>query len=537
MRRYLRIAVPVAAAAAVLGWLPFLGRATASDEGGYMIVGSQWGHGSSLYGSYWVDRPPLLILLHGLAAALGGTVALRVIGILGVVVAVVLAGAISRAATLGLARPAHRIAVLAPVVIAATFLTTPDFGTMTVDGELLSVPLLLAGFLACIRACSATEDRTALRWAAAAGVAATSAAMVKQNAVDVFLLALVVLLTRALTGERARALRIGAVFLGAAVLTLTAFLLLSAARGTSPDGLWNALVTFRFDAARSIYDTSSAASSARLDRLLRSVSASLCPLLLLVLGLQVARARRTRHGGTGVPDLRWPALVVLAWEVVVIAGGGGFWLHYLIVLVPGMVLLAAAAAQRPLALRAVLGGALVAAVLSAGAATVGAAQAVQGPPSDALVVRYLKAHDQPGDTAVVAFGRPNILWDTHLRSPYDELWALPVLVRDHSLLDFTRVLDSPQAPTWVVVDGTSLSSEGVDGATAESVLDARYHPVAHEGRYVVWHHDSDRIHVRRSPERFRPGLLRVRTSPDGAPTPSPHAGAPFAALLFETRRS
>src|SRR5690242_10175595 len=79
------------AALAIVGRLPFLTSSTSPDEGGYLLAGSQWHAGSSVYGSYWVARPPLLIAIDELAADLGGTLALRVIGVLVVVACVLLA--------------------------------------------------------------------------------------------------------------------------------------------------------------------------------------------------------------------------------------------------------------------------------------------------------------------------------------------------------------------------------------------------------------------------------------------------------------
>ena len=54
--------VPIAVGAVALSRLLFLARPATPDEGGFLMVASQW-HvgGTSLYGDYWVDRPPLLI--------------------------------------------------------------------------------------------------------------------------------------------------------------------------------------------------------------------------------------------------------------------------------------------------------------------------------------------------------------------------------------------------------------------------------------------------------------------------------------------
>jgi hypothetical protein len=89
--------VTLAAAVVVLVRLPWLGAPLSSDEGGFLFVAGQWHHGGgSLYGSYWVDRPPLLIGLFALAHLLGGTVALRLLGCVAAVVVVLLAAKLGR---------------------------------------------------------------------------------------------------------------------------------------------------------------------------------------------------------------------------------------------------------------------------------------------------------------------------------------------------------------------------------------------------------------------------------------------------------
>jgi hypothetical protein len=85
-----RRAVPLIAAASVMMRLPGLGHALRPDEAGFLAVAQQWhAGGSSLYGSYWVDRPPLLISIFGVAAQLGGSVPPRLIGCVAVACVVV----------------------------------------------------------------------------------------------------------------------------------------------------------------------------------------------------------------------------------------------------------------------------------------------------------------------------------------------------------------------------------------------------------------------------------------------------------------
>ena len=123
-----------------LSRLPFLTAPVSPDEGGFLVVGSQWSPGSALYGSYWVDRPPLLIAAFAVADTLGGPFALRLIGLMAVLCA------IGAAAAVGWYASGRRAAgAVAASWVVAAFLATPLFGTRIVDGELLASPLVLGG--------------------------------------------------------------------------------------------------------------------------------------------------------------------------------------------------------------------------------------------------------------------------------------------------------------------------------------------------------------------------------------------------------
>ena len=189
-------------------------------------------------------------------------------------------------------------------------------------------------------------------------------------------------------------------------------------------------------------------------------------------------------------DLRLLAGTVLAWELVGAASGGSYWLHYLVATVPGLVLVVATLARhRPRRLRwmsVVLTYAAVMGILAIAALAAGGL----GPSSSGDVERYLAAHARPGDTGAVAFGMPSILEAAHLDSPYPDLWSLEVRVRDPRLVEFTHVLAGPAPPTWVVVDGTSLATWGVDPTAAQPVLDREYHLVHTAGDWHVYHLDA-----------------------------------------------
>ena len=198
--------VVVMASAVFLVWLPFAARSLSPDEAGYLIVGGQWGHGSSLYGNYWVDRPPALVAIFEAADALGGTVPLRLIGAVAALLTVVLSGVLGRVAA-----PERRSAPLLTAGTAAVCVATPLFGGTVVNGELLGVPFLIAGILAFVAAAASRHATRGLALSLAAGAAGAVAALVKQSMVDVFVVAAVLVFNSGAARRRAPGLLAGAV--------------------------------------------------------------------------------------------------------------------------------------------------------------------------------------------------------------------------------------------------------------------------------------------------------------------------------------
>jgi hypothetical protein len=178
--------VGAAAVAAALLRVAYFWQPLSSDEGGFLLVASQWRPGTSLYGDYWVDRPPLLVDLFWVADRLGGIVGLRVIGLVMVMIGVLLAGAIGRLVRPPAGKPdaLRSRTMTAPAVTAAVFLVSPLSGAVEVNGELLAVPFVLIGLaLALVAGHPGAHRRAALVGAGAAGAAAM---VVKQNEIDVF---------------------------------------------------------------------------------------------------------------------------------------------------------------------------------------------------------------------------------------------------------------------------------------------------------------------------------------------------------------
>ena len=490
--RRVDLAVGAVALGAALARLPFIGFPLSADEGGFLLVASHWSPGTSLYGNYWVDRPPLLIAFFSVAdelgrLGLGPAVALRALGIVIVIASVALAARLGTlvAARAGASQRATGRARLLPAVAAAVFLTTPLFDATEVNGEVVAVPLILLGLVAVLEADRATTPGSRGAWLFAAGAAGAAAVLVKQNELDVLVLAAVATVTM-LPHTRAGLVARNLAALGSGALALTAVVLVwAAARGTSPVGLWDAVVTFRFQAAAVISSSSTAATTARLHGLLIALLLSgvaLVPMELL------ANLRRLGRGPLAV--LRWPVLAMLGWELFSVLAGGSYWLHYLVCLVPGVVLAVAVLAPGsswPLQrLRLALGYAGVVALVAVGSlaaqpSRVGAEQPL---------VDWFAVHARPGDTALVAFGNPEIQRAIGLQSPYPQLWSLPVRVRDPHLTQFAGVLDGVGRPTWVVTihdtPGTSLTTWGVDPTAGQAALDANYRVVATVNGHLVY---------------------------------------------------
>jgi len=459
----------------VLLRIPRLTAPLGSDEGGFLLVAGQWhAGGTSLYGDYWVDRPPLLIALFDLAGHAGGTVPLRVLGCLFAVAAVWLSHRLARCFG-----GSTRRALAAPAVTAA-LLGTPLFGSFEVNGELLATPFVLGGLLAAWSAYSRPGRRrdSMLRWAAA-GAAGAAAVLVKQNFVDVFVFVALLLLTARLVQARTtRAVVEGglAVLAGAGVV-MVGVGLLAGARGTSVPGLWDALVVFRAQAGHLIARSASGATTRRLDRLPWILLVSGAAPLIALLLLKAAR-----------PPLQ-PVLVaaagLLGWELAAIFAGGSYWLHYLVGIVPGVALGVALLAPGPDLLGALTRRAVLWTAVTGLVTGFGGLLTPPGQPASTAVGEWLARAAAPHDTATVLYGQPNVLEVAGLSSPYPELWSLPIRVRDPELSVLTAVLRGPQAPDWLLVHG-SLAGWGLDPSRAEQALAVRYHRVAVVRGYQVF---------------------------------------------------
>ncbi|GAB3665234.1 hypothetical protein GCM10027596_31050 [Nocardioides korecus] len=492
--------IAVAVCVAVGAWIPFLAQPLSPDEAGFLHLAQHWHPGRSLYGDYWVDRPPLLIWLFDLAGHLGtqhhladglSDPGVKLLGAAATGTSVTLVGVLAR-----LLVPTRRWPLAVVLAAAVGLVADPLLGMPGANGEVLALPFVLAGMVALVAAHRLPWGARAALLTLVAGAAAVAAASVKQNMVDVVVMAVVLLPSLRRTG--ARPLARLATFAAGGAATLAAVLLSAAARGTSVLGLWDAVVVFRLRASSVISSSASFATTDRAHALELSALVSGEVVLLAVAAIIAVGQRRrgsTRTArSTWSGRLVWAGLAVAVWEAFAVAAGGSYWSHYLTGLVPGTLLLLALALRTPSRLTGrVLTGVVLLVVLAGGVAwRVAATAGVPGVTDDGRVETFLRTHAVPGDGVVSAFGDPRLVAGSGLTSPYENLWSLPVRVRDAHLTGLTAVLTGPTAPRWVVVSGRGLGTWGVDATRAQRVFDRSYR---HLVTYGVWEIFEHRDHL------------------------------------------
>jgi hypothetical protein len=476
--------------------LLFLGGPLEPDEGGYLMVARAWQTaGPMLYGNFWVDRPPGLLVLFGLAGDLG-THGVRLLATLMAVLLVLAAGWAGWAAAGG--RAARWSAVSAAALAAS-----PLLGAHELDGELLAAPLVMLG-VACMLHAVRRESpwQTRVLLAVLAGATSLYAVLVKQNFVDglafaAFLL-LVVLLRAAL--PRRDVLRLaGAFTLG--VAAVAAGLLFWAHQNERLGALWYAMYGFRVDAV-SVLDTGPL--TAPEDRLLALVGLGVAAgVLYLAVGVLAGLRRDLRRGGA----VALAAAGTLFVEVVGVSLGASYWPHYLIQMVPmvalGCGMVGAGTGRAPVRLRRLVVLATVTTLVSA--PVTAAVYAAQG--NDATRVgSWLASSARPDDTVVVTYSHPNLVEASGLSSPYPYQWSLPVRTLDPHLSLLRRQVSGADAPTWVVQwDAFDAWELDASGRMAGAVAD-HYHRFADVCGHPVWLHDGVTRHAAALPADCNPAF-------------------------------
>ena len=181
-----RLVVLAAALGAGLLRFPGLLYPLGSDEAGFTLVAREWDpEPDSLYGTYWVDRPPSLIALIRLSDLIGGAYFIRWVAAIGCVVLVVLAAATARAALRFAGETDPRFVARTgawTAVLAAAFTSTSMIDPIMAKGEILGIPFVMLSFYLSLRALTRERiDKRAVVLAAAAGLTAVLAQGMKQN--------------------------------------------------------------------------------------------------------------------------------------------------------------------------------------------------------------------------------------------------------------------------------------------------------------------------------------------------------------------
>jgi len=440
-----RRVVTLSAIAAMVLRFPGLMWPIRPDEAGFTLVARAWHpEPDSLYGTYWVDRPPPLIALLKLSDWIGGPLFIRFVAALGCVLLVVAAA--RTAYLLGGERAARWTAVGTAAVTSNTMIDV-----VAAKGEILGIPLVVTSFWFALEGLRLLEQRprAAYLFAFCAGVLGMGAVGLKQNMATGLAFGGVVLLVstllRRITWGQFTALA-GAALAGAAV-PLGATLAWCLAAGVELHTLWYAVYGFRSDALDVISDGAGEAPAGRAARLaIIFVATGMAAIVLLFL-VNLRHAWRTH-----------PAATAAAFAVLVVDGagvvlGGSYWRPYLLGIVPTVVLCAALASDYPGRRGEWMRSSIAFATASCLVSTVvWVANNLTGaePPTEIYTGRAIRDVSEPGDTIVVFGGRSDIVFASGLPSPYEHLWSLPMRTNDPDLAELTALLESGDAPTWFV---------------------------------------------------------------------------------------
>jgi hypothetical protein len=451
------------AGAAALVRLAGLSAPLRADEAGFLLVARSWDpEPSSMFGHYWLDRPPLIIAVVRVADELGGPVFLRVVGAIGCGLAVILAAGV--AAEVG----GRRAAGWAAVAVAA-LVCNPDIDLVSVKGEQLGVPLVLASIWATLAAVRLQSWWLAL----VAGCLAGTAQGLKQNLISVVVFAVVIIvgarLSRRLSGSEAA--RIGtACALGVAtpVLAQAGWVI---AAGVDASAAWYAVYGFRSDATLVLV---LGEGEAHLERGRRLLVTAIISGIAAAIVLFVGWVRAEWHVD---PAVAAGSTAVVATEVVMVALGGSYWPYYLYALVPGTALAVGHLAGRPPLRGSLMRVATVGIVASSilglaswsGGAISGAHDFTEASTGEAVA-----GAAAPGDTLVVFGGRADIQYAAGLPSPYPYLWSLQMRTLDPRYERLQTLLAGPSAPTWLIEWVPFGAWDSTAGEDLRAIVEQRY---------------------------------------------------------------
>ncbi|MEO5662339.1 MAG: hypothetical protein ABIR39_03575 [Nocardioides sp.] len=495
-----RVVVALAMIAAVLGRIPSLQWPLRPDEAGFLLVARAWHpEPDSMFGTYWVDRPPPIIALFKLSDWIGGPYFIRVFAALAAALFVLAAaGTARRLGEYAGARDADRIG--AWVAVATAALTShAAIDPVVAKGEILGLPVVMASCWFAINALL----RNSLTHAAAAGALATLAIGLKQNLFGGLVFGGVLLVAALATSrlERRDFVRLAGAAIGGASIPVLATIAWCLAAGVRLSTLAYVTLGFRLDASTVLAEQPSSTVDARIHTLLLVALVSGLAVLALWFVLRLPRLLRRATV---------PAAAVGAMLVVDTAGvflSGSYWRTYLLVpIAPAALCLGLLIADEQLMSRhwrhwvGLTTRVLVAfTVLSSVLALVEWERTIDNYlPTEHLTGRAIAAAAEPGDTLLVYGGRADLQWASGLPSPYEHLWSLPMRTLDPDLAELEEVLDGPDAPTWFVQSKRldEWSETGTDEVRGELLAKYRLVAIACSSYRVYLHLDLERRQFR-----------------------------------------
>lgn len=458
-----RPTVAIAAVAAVALRLPGLTRPIRADEAGFLIVARTWRpQPDSMYGPYFVDRPPLLIAVVKASDWVGGPLFIRIVGALAAGLLALTAAYVARFLA------GDRASRWTAVAVAA-LVTNVLVDSVAVKGELLALPLIMGSFGLVLLALEHASARLAL----AAGLVAALALGLKQNLVAGLVFGGVLLVASWLAGRitlRGLARLGGAAALGAS-LPVAATLAWAWLSGVRLSTLAYAVFGFRADATPVITGTESESLETR--ALILVAVALGTGLVLIVGGFLVHLGDEWRQD----PPITAAILAVLVVDLAGLVAGGSYWRDYLFPLVPGAALCTAMLARRSSRRGIAMRGVVVAAVVSSALAMVawvGLAVSGRQAFTEANTGEAIAAVADPGDTLTVFGGRADLQLSSGLDSPYRFLWSLPMRTLDPRYAELTALVEGPDRPTWIVEWVPFDAWGNPAGATLRRVVESLY---------------------------------------------------------------
>jgi hypothetical protein len=441
----------LAAAGALVARFPGLMWPLRPDEAGFLMVARAWDpQPESVYGRYFVDRPPPIIWLMQATDAVGGPYAHRLVGALGAALLVLLAAEAARevAVRTGVVDPetVRRTAGWVAVATAA-LVSNAQIEVVGAKGELFGIPLVMGS---CVLALRAVRRRSAADafWA---GLLAVLALGMKQSIVGGLVFGAVLLVGSLVTRQlpwRA-GLRCAVAAIGGAAVPVAVVVAWALGSGVRLTTLWYTVVSFRADASRVLASHDSAAAADRIGVLLLIFAGT--GMVLLVACLVARLPRLVRHDAVPVVAV----VAMLAVDLMAAAVSGSYWTPYLLVPIPGLALALATMLAHghldrrwhlvtPASVVFVVASSVVALVAWTGSWVAGRV------PVEVRTGAAIAAAHRPGDRVLVYGGRADIQWASRAPSPYSYLWSLPMRTLDPAHRELGAVLTGSNPPTWFV---------------------------------------------------------------------------------------